>query len=301
MDNLLALFFAIITANIALAGESIQFVKIKNIDSCAVRAVIETPESNSIKADVLFFIGYGDRADNHSPLFRLLSKNGYRVISFDYPSHGETRCSSLNYHDYSSLMEIAKDVEKTTRTSDPTPLILGGWSTGGLLAVRMMQTNALLDRVPKKMFLLAPGVSVYPLVGGDGIIRQETLLSNPNPPHRGPITPVSPLLTPLFSAALISNSIMAQHSKLPHDLETLLIVGSDTLDLYAKTVQVRVWYRNQKMLGSKMTAIQCPNSRHEIDNEVEPIGQTARYAIVRYLEGQFNQNALKSKSCRLIH
>lgn len=294
--------FSILNVSALRAEQLSHFIKINQFDECRVRVIEQTPpHGTEIIGDVLFFIGYADRADNHEPLFSLLAQNGFKVVSFDYPSHGETNCGILNLHTYTSLMTIAGEVERAFRTSLKAPLILGGWSTGGLLAVRLLQTNFFTERIPAKLFLLAPGISVYPLVGGDGIIRESTLLSNPNPPHRGPITPISPLITPFFSTNLIANSLLAQHQDLPSNTQTLVILADDKEDLYAKSQIVRVWTRKQKMAGRILTALQCLNSKHEIDNEVEPIGSTARESILAFLTNATVPKSANPTVCPLVH
>src|SRR5262245_56662953 len=46
--------------------------------------------SGTPRGDFLYLHGFADRFDNHLPLFQTQVARGYRVIAFDYPSHGET-------------------------------------------------------------------------------------------------------------------------------------------------------------------------------------------------------------------
>jgi len=95
------------------------------------------------------------------------------------------------------MSDLTNEVEAFTRQDSKRPVILAGWSTGGLIATRMVQSESLQleNRRVVGMILFTPGVSVYPIVGDGGIITEETLTSNPNPPHRGPIKPSSPFVS----------------------------------------------------------------------------------------------------------
>ena len=171
--------------------------------NCNVRVISETPKSVEPIADVLFLHGFSDRADNHGPLFKQIAAAGFRVISFDYPSHGETRCWNLDLHDFTSLSDLAVRVLAHAKFQSKRPLFLTGWSTGGLLAYRLAQREYFNDRHLAGLVLLAPGFSVYKIPGVFGWVTQASLLSNPYPPHMGPIKPQSPLAFLGFSSAFI--------------------------------------------------------------------------------------------------
>jgi hypothetical protein len=248
---------------------------------CYIRALESKPEGKKIIADYFFFIGYGDRADNHKPLFDELNDKGIRVLSYDYPSHGLTRCGELNHNNYSTLMSFAEQLERQTREDVKRPVILSGWSTGGLLALRLAQTQKFSERTIQSLVLIAPGLSVYVLVGGDGIIRDSTLTSNPNPPHMGPPQPISPLLTPLFSSTLIANGILARQEGLPN-IPTLMFIAGNKKDSYAKTSELKEFAKEELKKGSSLKAFQCKNSMHEMDNEIESIASFVRSTIVNF-------------------
>lgn len=201
---------------------------------CQLRVVVEEPQTIPPRADILFLTGFSDRADNHAPLFSSLADEGFRLISFDYPSHGETVCWSLNSHSMVSLEGLAQIVLKSEELQSNRPLYLVGWSTGGLLAYRMLQRNSLNWRQVQGAVLLAPGLSVYPIPGELGVVKEESLLSNPNPPHMGPISPSSPLLYPLFGADLMATSVLARFEPVP-ETPILIILGDDEDDVYANT------------------------------------------------------------------
>lgn len=267
----------------------IEFAQINKV--CQVRVVTELPSKDHV-GDVLFLTGFADRADNHKPLFSLLASKGYRVISFDYPSHGETRCLSLDLHSFTTLSNLAIEVLSLPQFHSSKPLYLSGWSTGGLLSYRMAQKKLITKRKVAGLVLLAPGFSVYPLPGENGIVTQESLLSNPNPPHLGPIKPTSPLFFLGFSSKLITNSLMARNQEVPN-VPILMILGDDDLDVYANSPKIKEWYLDIKR--SSFQAFQCHGAKHELDNEIEPIGTTVRGLFLAFvMNPKFSQNDLGS-------
>lgn len=274
------------------AEVSERVFKMNTFQECYIRTVIQSPEKTvKTKADMLFFIGFGDRADNHAPLFKLMSEQGIRVISFDYPTHGESRCSHLDHETFTSLSDMAQEIEEKTRVDVKRPLFVSGWSTGGLLALRMIQNNYLAERFVQGLVLIAPGVAVYSFVGGDGIIREKTLLQNPNPPHFGPPSPVSPFLAPVFAANLKYNSILARNGDLPTYIPMLVLAAGDKLDQYVKTPVLKEWIKKGQVSKNNLYAFQCENSMHEMDNEINPIGLTVRNIIKDFVNDQHSVQA----------
>jgi alpha-beta hydrolase superfamily lysophospholipase len=285
--KLLSITFLFLLSFSAYAGVSERVFKMNTSQECYIRTVIQSPDNGmKTKADLLFFIGFGDRADNHGPLFKLMTEQGIRVISFDYPTHGKSRCSHLDYETFTSLSDMAQEIEEKTREDVNRPLFVSGWSTGGLLAIRMIQNNFLAERFVQGLILIAPGVSVYTFVGGDGIIRERTLLQNPTPPHNGPPSPVSPFLTPVFAVNLKLNSQLARESHLPNFIPTLVLVAGEKLDKYVKTPVLKEWIKKERMTKSNLTAFQCENSMHEMDNEIGTIGPTVRNLIKDFINNQ---------------
>lgn len=225
-------------------------------------------------ADVFFLHGFGDRMDNHGPLFQAYVKKGYRVISFDYPKHGESKgLLPLGFFTLKRLAAIAAQVEKTVLGEQVhRPLIVVGWSTGGLLALRMFQSQKFekFSRVPSALILQAPGVSVRktPFTFGKwGIITQDTLTRNTTPPHEGKIRPLSPFFVPGFAMSIMLNSWLSQSQELPETIPTFVLMGGDSEDRYAITHRLREWTHEQKALGVHLSAIQIPGGFHELDNE----------------------------------
>lgn len=235
------------------------------------------------KGDVLFLHGFADRFDNHLPLFEGWRKLGLRVIAFDYPSHGETCGRGLDLYRIRGLAQLASFVEERTRPDHARPLVLAGWSTGGLVSVRLLQEPSLaLGRPVSGAFLLAPGVDVKVLVGKMQFVTEETLTHHPDPPHRGPISPVSPLLTPLFSADLLVSAHRAREAAYPKDVPTFVVTGGQDDDVYANTAGVTSWVKARQREGGQLYGLSCGGGRHELDNEAEPMGDDVRTSGARF-------------------
>jgi pimeloyl-ACP methyl ester carboxylesterase len=293
------LFSMFVYSVVTLASEKTFMLPLES--TCSLRVLIQTPPAGvQTRADLLFFTGFADRADNHAPLFEGLSRAGMRVISFDYPSHGESKCGWLGLKTMGDVARYANEIEVATRESNDRPLFVTGWSTGGLIATRMIENGDWKSRRLSGLVILAPGISVFALVGGGRGVRQQTLLSNPHPPHKGPIKPAGPLRVPLFATSLYFSSVMAQHAQLPKGLPTLVIMAGDKADLYAKEVQVKSWYKSQKQSGADVVGLQCTNSKHEMDNEIEPIGNEVRRAFIQFVKTPVNPQLKDGKACQAV-
>lgn len=247
--------------------------------SLKLRVGIQEPYG-PIRGDVLYLPGFSDRLDNHAPLFEAWNKQGLRVISFDYPSHGETRGTSLNFFTFKRMARLVQLVERQTREDENRPLVLAGWSTGGLLAVRMVQSPKLakLERAPKGLILIAPGVSVRNVVGEPslryplGEVTEPSLTHSFSPPHHGEIQPKSPGSMLLFSTFIKINSVISNYQYVPPDLPTLVILGGPEEDRYANTQRIWDWVSQQIDDGANIKAVSFPMARHEIDNETSTFG-----------------------------
>jgi alpha-beta hydrolase superfamily lysophospholipase len=270
-------------------------------EDCQIRVLVQSPPvSVPVRADVLFLIGFADRADNHGPLFESMANAGYRVISFDYPSHGESNCGGLDSQDFASLSKMAEEIIAPLTEDSFRPLYLTGWSTGGLLAMRIAQLNYFSNRTIAGLLLLAPGLATYMAPGDWGTVTLDTLLSNPNPPHRGPIKPTSPFSFIKFGLILIGNGIAARNERLPK-VPILIFLGGSKSDVYADTSTIRRWIWFEQRFHSNLFAIQCDHAKHELDNETEPIGGEVRSNFLNFLLSP-NEKSLKTgSSCRVLH
>jgi len=259
--------------------------------SLNLRIGIQNPDGPVI-GDVLYIHGFADRLDNHAPLFDAWTRAGLRVIAFDLPSHGEDSGSNndLNYFNFEALVSLAAQVEEETKAPETAdvkrPLILAGWSTGGLIITRLLQKSWLagFSRPISGVILFAPGVSVrkFPWTFGNkiGEVTLATLTHDPHPPHVGPIQPGSPFWSKLavgFAPRLVANSVLSQAEEYPLGLKTLVFSGGDAEDVYAKAWAVRGWVDEQNALrndenDANIISISCPHAMHEMDNELPEYG-----------------------------
>lgn len=285
MRAILALLFI---GSMASAQELKTF-RLRVDASSNLRVGIASPAGEPV-ADVLYLHGFSDRIDNHPLLFKELTDNGMRVIAFDYPSHGKTEASSLGWYSFEDLADLVKAVEK--ETASKRTLIIMGWSTGGLLATRMAQTNRLMNltRYPSALVLFAPGVSVRMIPGDWGMVTESTLTSNPDLQRAGPAKPDSPFAKSVFSMRLLFNSIYAQNANMPAWLPVLTFAGGNEADVYANSAKVVDWVKSQRNHNRSMFGIQCESSKHEMDNEVNPIGPTVRKATAAFALGVINKD-----------
>lgn len=241
-----------------------------------VNAISITPDHNKPLGTILFIHGFGDRWANHEPLINEWVEDGFQVVAFDLPSHGETTGDGLSSFSFNQLARLVESVAMYAgvKSSRP-PLLIAGWSTGGLLATRIAQ--ALWDHNFYKvsgLILFAPGISVpyqvgepslrYPL----GQVTARTLTHKSTPPHKAnPIQPKSPGSTLRFAIKLKINSWLSQLQVLPKKIPTLVLLSGDKEDLYVNTPKVKSWAARQIAHGADIKVVQFPNARHELDNE----------------------------------
>jgi alpha-beta hydrolase superfamily lysophospholipase len=233
--------------------------------------------SGPARGDILYLHGFADRFDNHLPLFESWTAKGYRVVAFDYPSHGETCGHPIDGYGFNDLAAFASAVEVETRQDAKRPLVVAGWSTGGLLAVRALQTSA-FERTVSGAVLFAPAVGPRVLVGKAGFVTEDTLTRNPSPPHRGEITPRSPIETPLFAPVLLANAGLAAIAEYPTNIPTLLLLGGKDTDRYVDTAKVASWAEVVESEGAEIYGRSCPGGYHELDNEPGATGESVREA-----------------------
>ena len=269
------LSFVFFLPNIAVADPQISNLPVES-GRLQVHAG-EYREEGEPVADVLFFHGYGDRFSNHEALFKEWIKAGVRVIAFDLPSHGGTEGGpgfDLDNLSFTDLQRIAAKVEKNYIENPKRPLILAGWSLGGLLAARIAQSTNLsqLSRIPSGLLLLAPGVSVNWCVGNWVCQITNETLTHDEKLYQRPITPASPIYRLGFAAHLLESASLAWHEGLPPNIPTMVVVAGDD-DRYVNSLDLLSWISTQRSeFHANIQAIQCPGARHEVDNELPEYG-----------------------------
>ncbi len=240
------------------------------------------------KADILFLHGFGDNMLNHGPLFKNWTDSGFRVVSFDFPSHGESIGDSINDFDSASgpilgLAKLAFAVEQKYRKDSSRPFLIAGWSTGGLLAIRMAQGLGSYNghRDIDALILLAPGVFVRPIVGENGTVTLKTLTQDAFAPHIGKITPNRPAFEVTFAVDLLVNGRIASQHEFPN-VPTLVVLGDEELDRYIFSKKTKTWVSTLKANGSSISAFECPGAMHELDNEGNGIGVEVRREVLKF-------------------
>jgi alpha-beta hydrolase superfamily lysophospholipase len=226
---------------------------------------------------------------NHGPLFKSWTDNGFRVVSFDFPSHGESIGDSINDFDPASgpilgLAKLAFAVEQKYRRDPSRPLLIAGWSTGGLLAIRMAQGLGSYNghRDISALILLAPGVFVRPIVGENGTVTLKTLTQDTFAPHIGKITPNRPAFEVTFAIDLLVNGRIASQQEFPN-VPTLVVLGDEELDRYIFSKKTKTWTSELKANGRFISAIECPGALHELDNEGNGIGVEVRREVLKFV------------------
>lgn len=182
----------------------------------SVDTLIVEPKSEA-KLDQFYFLGMGDTPDTHRELFYDLAEKGVRVIAPSYPGHGHTKGPGLNRTTFGGLSELANLIERKTRQDEVRPMILSGWSMGGLLAYRMAQDPALAlkDRPLGGLMLYSP--TIYPryFIGSfrSGLLTTRSISNNPNPPNGGKMgIPLPAFQIPVFLTNLLYHANQAQNT-----------------------------------------------------------------------------------------
>jgi len=234
-------------------------------------------------ADLIFLHGHADRADNHRAIFTAWAAAGISVIAVDLPSHGGTTARGIDAWSTADLAALVGTLDRRYGAAD-RPLILAGWSYGGLLVTRIVQRPrhlAALARRPTAAVLLVPAVDPQPVTGGDGIARRRTLNHDPDPAAADP-RPASPLLNPIFAVRLLAEAWAARADRLPADVPTLVVASDPAEDLYVRAEGLIRWARAQGGTG-RVLLLSCSGARHGVHLEPWPTGPTARHATVRFL------------------
>lgn len=242
--------------------------------------VVQPPKGTPVQADILYFTGYADSGVNHLPLFDAWAQSGFRVLSFDYPSHGETKAwlpfggpVALNFFSLKRLAALAMNLEGRLRAD--RPLILAGWSTGGLEAARLVQAGWYGDRKPAGLILFAPAVSPRLFPGVAGFVTKDTLTDNPLAPLESKIKPRAPgYLTPLFALSMLKESKALREGSFPKGIPVFTIVAGSK-DRYVHSEPTIRWIEEQARQGNAFYGYQ-EESLHALDWAADPLGKNVR-------------------------
>lgn len=238
-------------------------------------------------ADLIFLHGHADRVDNHEILFTTWAVAGIHVVAVDLPSHGATSTRGIDAWTTSDLAALVGTLDRRYGAAD-RPLILAGWSFGGLVVTRIVQEPrhlAVLDRRPAATVLVVPAVDPLPLTGGDGIARRRTLSHDPDSvlgPAAADPRPASPLLNPIFAVRLLAEAWAARAERLPAGMPALVVASDPDEDLYVRADGLIRWTRAQRA-GGQVDLLACSGARHAVHLEPWPTGPTVRQATVRFL------------------
>lgn len=251
-----------------------------------VRVGVAEPEGEPV-ADLLFLHGHADRLDNHAALFDALTAAGVRVVSFDLPSHGETDAGAIDRWSFDDLAALTGRVLHATEQDRDRPLVVTGWSFGGLLATRFVQDpdeRAALGRPVRALVLESPAVAPRTFAGGDGVSRLRALTHDLRAPVVGQPDPASPFLDPVFAGRLVAQARIAATTALPHGLPTLVQLAGDDDDRYVDVPAVRTWAEDVAPRdGADVHVQEHPGARHAIDLESWPVGDSARSRVVAFV------------------
>lgn len=261
-------------------------------DEAEVKALIRTGylEENknvAFKGNVLYFEGLADSMLNHKPLFDKLTKNGFRVIAFDYMGQGGSK-GSMNDTRLQDIPKLGKMVYQKYARDDKSyksPMIIG-WSTGGLAAYLTA-----IENESKKIVMIAPGIIPNVIVGEHNfkeldfdIITLKSLTGksyaeNEYNPHVEGIRPRSPLDVNDFATDLIKTSFSARFKKAHPDVSGLVLLsGKKDSFVNAKKTASRL-----RKIAPHFSQITYQEARHEIDNEVPSIQEDSHQQIIRFL------------------
>jgi alpha-beta hydrolase superfamily lysophospholipase len=260
----------------------------------------------AFKGCVMYLQGLGDSILNHRELFKNLSLNGYRVITFDYQGQGGSSGSMNHSRIYDKIypkLEIGEQAKfvwdqlsniknKNGADCSYSQKMLIGWSTGGLAAYKLAH-----EKWADQIVLIAPGLypkkfvgeaanSKYKMLTFAQVITESTLTTNKfenkTNPHIDPIKPTTPSVVPLFASNLLLSSQLSHFWDIPEKTEGLVFLSGEN-DTYVDLKPT------QKLLSEKarhFSIITYPEALHEIDNEVE---STSKDLILKTLQF-FNSN-----------
>lgn len=255
---------------------------------------VHPPRHVPIIADLLFIHGFADSIGSRSEAFVKYANHGYRIVGFDFPSHGLSSGRGIGTYTTRTLGKLAGRVLGESLEDPGRPLVVMAYSYGGELALSMLKRGQ-FGRRPVAMVLLAPAVAVPLLPGKFGIVTAETVSSDPRAREKYQPKPISAVLTPVFSRtppispvfamSLLWNSWQLQSQALPPDLPIKIILAGEETDLYVNSKAIRAWAEHQRTVsGAQIWTDYFPRARHMIDTEPFGVGERVQDIALDFLD-----------------
>lgn len=265
------------------------YLKSNDYTQVAIRSgFLKESDQVPFRGNVIYYEGLGDSMVNHMPLFKKLTKAGYRVIAFDYMGQGGSN-GSMDSTTIQGIIRLGNDIWNLYARdlqAFPKKTIIG-WSTGGLAAFVQASTGDASNVV-----LIAPGLAPNIFVGETRILRGEinkiTLqsltsdryINSQQDPHIDPIEPSSPIFVLNFVSDLLMTANYSRKQSIPSHVQGIVLLSGEN-DSYvdAKETANRI-----KKSANHFSVREYPDARHEIDNEVKWIRDVAHQDILDFLD-----------------
>jgi alpha-beta hydrolase superfamily lysophospholipase len=103
---------------------------------------------------VVFIHGYFDHTGLYGPLFLMLLKNGFNILTYDLPGHGLSSGEPAGIPSFEDYQAVLKGLLDAAKGHLAQPLYLMGQSTGGAIAMDYVLYNPAHQF--QKLVLLAP-------------------------------------------------------------------------------------------------------------------------------------------------
>ncbi len=165
-------------------------------------------------------------------------------------------------------------MEQVISPNERKPLLLAGWSFGGILASYILQDRETRESFPKVSGLILYAPMVAPKPCGKSFLCQlsnETLTHDASLWERE-LKPKSALEHLPFGAKILLQSSFSWKLPFPADLQTLIFASAQG-DAYVQTSSVLRWVgAHRSNYVSRMSGFHCELARHELDNELLEFG-----------------------------
>jgi pimeloyl-ACP methyl ester carboxylesterase len=273
----------------------------------------------SLAGDILYLPGYDDSFQKHYDLFERFVKSGFRVLSFNYPCHGGTagKCNNLNSYNFKQLGGLASAVEQAFPAASPVPLYVTGYDLGGLLAIRMLQS----DRVGRfqrpiegvavhspplpPRWILEPGMDrtlVNFDIEDEGLIARAVIKAGTYLPEfvlrQFPVPDTYRMIYSFFHLRFWLNVYYARKTPLPQEIPLLVVTGGEE-DVVVVDQALRRWADAQvEQCGVRISYETVPQSGNLDSGEMGPRVRQRTAAFFEMINDQRAKDALKAPTNR---